>query len=284
MRAGPLSKDAVIDTLNHYFVSVYTSQEDYESAGRRPRDEIDAYNLIYHTALDEKRSCGSVSTYITAPNGKLLDSAVVSKAIEKDTLLNMLNATVEKLGTKPGDPVVKPHPQSAPPEAPEGALVLYLVARAAGTGPTTGGSWHEFPSENWIVLNKDRWTKLLPNAKISVGDTWPMDKESAAIFLFYFYPQTEDTKDIPKNRIDEQSLKATVVSIDGATVHARLEGAMKMKHNFYPGREDNNFVEASLIGYIEFNTVASKIISLKLVTEKATYAKTIFDVAVTSTP
>src|SRR5437870_2873363 len=39
MRAGPLSKKTVSDTLNRYFVPVYTSNEDYEGSGADPPEE-----------------------------------------------------------------------------------------------------------------------------------------------------------------------------------------------------------------------------------------------------
>src|SRR5687768_12441460 len=138
MRAGPLSRDDVIETLNKYFVPVYTSIEDYNEKGTKPKEEKDAWLQIYRKALEENRSCGTVSGYVLAPDGTLIDSGVVTKIYPGDSLLNMLRGAVDKLGTKPGEPVVPPKAQNAAPDAPEGSLLLHLVARAENTDPETG--------------------------------------------------------------------------------------------------------------------------------------------------
>jgi hypothetical protein len=55
-----------------------------------------------------------------------------------------------------------------------------------------------------------------------------------------------------------------------------------MKHNFYPGREDENVVEASFVGYVDFDAAARRIEKLRLVTTDAKYAGQRFGVAVES--
>lgn len=44
-----------------------------------------------------------------------------------------------------------------------------------------------------------------------------------------------------------------------------------MKYAFYPGRDDDNFVSATIIGLIEFDPARPRIYSLQLVTDGATY-------------
>ena len=73
------------------------------------------------------------------------------------------------------------------------------------------------------------------------------------------------------NRIEEQSLKGTVTSLKDGVVRARLEGTLKMKHAFYPRKEDKNMVEATLLGYVEFQQDRTRIRALRLVTDTATY-------------
>jgi hypothetical protein len=44
-----------------------------------------------------------------------------------------------------------------------------------------------------------------------------------------------------------------------------------MKRAFTPGHDDNNFVRATLLGFINFDTKQREIQTLRLVTTKATY-------------
>ena len=55
-----------------------------------------------------------------------------------------------------------------------------------------------------------------------------------------------------------------------------------MKHQFYPGRDDSNFVDATVIGYLDYESGKAGIRSFEMVTDKATYVKEEFGVAVRS--
>jgi hypothetical protein len=132
-------------------------------------------------------------------------------------------------------------------------------------------------------LPKAEWLKLLPVGAIQVGESWDMDRATAAQLLTRFYPTTENN-DLSTNRIDRQELKATVLSIKDGVVRTRLEGSLRMKHAFYPRHEDDNMVEATLMGYLDFPQDKQRIIALRLVTDEATYggASRHFGVAVRS--
>ena len=279
MRAGPLSRDDVIETLNRYFVPVYTSIEDYNEKGSKPEEEKDAWYQIYRTALDENRSCGTVAGYVLAPDGTLVDSVVVTKIYPGDSLLNMLKGAAAKLGTKPGEPVVPPKPQNTPPAAEPGSLVLHLVARAENTDPETGGSWHSVPSENFVTFGKAEVAKLLPAGETAVGAGWELDKDVMAKLLVFVYPQSEDPYDKPDSRIESQSLKATVVEVKDGLVRARIDGTLRMHHNFYPGK-NGDLVDATLVGFMDFEVAEKEVRAFQLATEKAAYGKTKFDAGV----
>ena len=105
---------------------------------------------------------------------------------------------------------------------------------------------------------------------MTAGDSWDIDKGLASQLLTRFYPTTENN-DLSTNRIDQQSLRATVVSIRDGLVHARIDGSLKMKHNSYPHRDDDNVVEAAIVGYLDFEQDKPRIQTLRLVTEKASY-------------
>jgi hypothetical protein len=56
-----------------------------------------------------------------------------------------------------------------------------------------------------------------------------------------------------------------------------------MKHFFLP-RQDDHLVEATVLGFVEYEPKTKKIRSVRLVTDKATYGKEEFGVAVRSVP
>src|SRR5262249_51412968 len=127
-------------------------------------------------------------------------------------------------------------------------------------------------SESWVVLEKAQWAKLLPpgdSGGVRLDASWELDREVMAKVMAHFYPPTENT-DLAKNRIDRQSLRARVERIEKGVVRARLEGQLRMKHPFYH-KDDKNFVEAGLVGYLEFDADRRGIRSLQLVTDGARY-------------
>jgi hypothetical protein len=52
------------------------------------------------------------------------------------------------------------------------SLVIHLVSRALA-----GGSWHEFPAENWIVLSRPEWSELLPDGPVPLKSSWTVPVE-----------------------------------------------------------------------------------------------------------
>jgi hypothetical protein len=281
MRAGPLSSPEVIDLLNHHFVPAFVSMEDYEDNGSAPGAEKAEYWRIYHTAHAAGMSVGSVHVYILSPEGKPIATRHVAKAIEKGELQSLLEQTVRDLKVPRGEPLLQPAPQSVPPEHAADDLVLHLVARYAHQG----GSWNEFPAENWLVLPRVSWEKLLPpsGTEPSAGSAWDVDPAVSAAILTHIYPQTENN-DIRKNRLDRQFLRATVVSVAEGVVRARLKGQLHMKHAFYPGRDAEQFVDATLLGYVDFEPTSRRIRTVRLATEEARYGEHAFGVAVRSMP
>ena len=277
MRAGPLSRTDVSDTLNKHFVPVYTSNEDYREDKRTgappavPAEEREAYQKIYHAALAAKLSTGTVHAYVLSPDGMPVDSLHVAEAARGDSLIKMLRRTVEQFNTPAGATLVKPKVQSAPPATPSGgAMVLHLSSRADGTDPSDN-AWHAYPSEDWVLLTKDNQAELLPphRAAVDVATTWQVDRAVATKVLTHFYPQTENN-DVSKNRIDRLSLTAKMVSVGNGVARARLDGDLRMCHPFYHDQTED-IVEAKVVGYVEFDAAARTVKTFKLVTDGATY-------------
>jgi hypothetical protein len=302
MRASSLSNSKVIDLLNGYFVPVTVDGTFVLHNDSVPADEKktyqDVFQKFYQLNKDNRAagklelSVGTVHAYVLGPDGKAMDSLHVAEA-KPEQVAKMLQRAVDSLKTPQGKPLIKPCAQSTPPKAEAGALVLHLVARylvargkagarkdmdddfvplAPNLGEERSGQWTALPSEDWIVLKKAEWTKLLPAGNVKAGDSWDMDKEITTQLLTRFYPTTENN-DLTKNRIDRQALKATVISVKDGKVRARIEGELKMKHAFYPNREDNHFVDATVLGYIDFEADGSGVLALRLITDRATYGE-----------
>jgi len=60
-----------------------------------------------------------------------------------------------------------------------------------------------------------------------------------------------------------------------------LDGRLRMKHSFYHAEEDN-VVEATLVGYVDFETARPRIRTLRIVPNTAAYGGGTFGVAVRS--
>ena len=285
MRAGPLSNPKIISLLNSYYIPVYVSNEDYEGKGVASPDERAEYRRIFLEFIEGKLGTGSVHVYILKPDGHALNGMDIGTAMKIDREIAVLEQDARQLHTVPGDPVVKPGLRSTRPLAAPDALVLHLVARRTDTGPQ-GGSWNEFPSENWLVFDRAQWATFLPPGKPHVGTSWEIDRAVAAKLLVYFYPQTEQTGDnnIQRNRIDRQSMTATLVSMSQGLVRIRLDGSLRMKHTFYPGKEDNNFIDATFVGYADIETDKPRLRAFHLATDTATYVGKPFHVGVAAAP
>ncbi|MDA1049026.1 MAG: hypothetical protein O3C40_00900 [Planctomycetota bacterium] len=287
--------------LNAHFVSVYVDGTYLQANADTEADELAAYRELFaelnrangqrQKAGQPQLSTGTVHAYVFAADGRALDSRHVAHA-GPASVIEMLETAVKTLQVAAGQPIVAPSSQSPRPDCADDALALHLTARylvprgspearrdvagelvpldATRLGGERSGQWSALPSEDWYVLERNEWTRLLPNARVAAGDSWQVDPNVAETLLTRFYPTTE-LNDLSKNRLDERSLKLTAISVDDDRVRARIDGVLKMKHPFYPGRDDDNFVEATIIGLIEFDPAKPHIDSLQIVTDGATY-------------
>ena len=290
MRAGPLSNSKVIELLNSYFVCVYPSNDEIIGDEEFVKKEATERRRIYGAFVESKLGSGTVTPHILSPDAKPYAHLGIGQAMAKDNLQQLLEKTVADLKLTKGEPVVKPVPQFPAPRTPADGLLLHLTARR----PQKGGSWNEFPSEVWLVLKQEQGQKLVP-AEAKVGAAWDIDKDIAASILTHFYPQTEvctakdDNLLSPtskyQHRIDEQSLKAKVIAVQDNIVRVRLDGFVKLHHNFAPGRPDPNaFATANVLGFLEYDTAKKKISTLRIVSDGGKYGNLPMVIAVRSMP
>jgi hypothetical protein len=92
-----------------------------------------------------------------------------------------------------------------------------------------------------------------------------------------------ENNDPAKNKIEEQEVTGTVLSVKAGVVRVRVDGRLRMKHRFYH-REDGNKVEADFSGYLDFDQAAREVRALRLATTEARYGGGRFAVAVRSVP
>lgn len=268
----------MISVLNRFYVPVYTANEDYARNGSAPAEEKAENQRIFREFLDRKLGTGSVHVYLLSPDGRGLGGLDIGSATQTEKLLAALEKTARELRTAPGDPVVRPASQSSAPFSYREDAVLHLTARGFNRG-----SWREFPAENWIVLPRREWMRLLPpvGAPVAAGQMWEVEPKLVTRLYHRFHPQTEDTTDdIARNRIEEQRLTGVVRSIQGDRVIAWFTGRLRMKRPFYPGRDDPNQVDAEIGGFAEFDGPTRRLLDFQLITEQATYGKEGFGVAV----
>ena len=249
------------------------NEEYYGAGGGAPPAERAELQRIQQEGFAKKLSVGMVRAYVLSPDGHIYDVVAGETAT---TTLASLERAVKQFKPQPGQPVVPPRPQSVPPTAAADAVTLHLISRGDDRG-----SWGEFPAENWIVLTREDWSKLLPTGDVNPGQTWELDRDVSARILTYFYPQTENN-DARTDRIKKHLLAAKVLTVKDGIVTARIDGFVLMYHVFYPGRTDAQPLGAEVIGVLTF--APGKPPSLELATTRAAHGTRPFKVAVWTVP
>jgi hypothetical protein len=285
LRASSLSSAKVIDLLNSYFVSVFLRNQDFADGGAASAEEKSEKARIYSDALKAGMHAGTVCVYLLSPEGRPMAVAPAKEDLvyDPDRLAELMLQVVRQLKVVKFEPSVAAKPHSLAPRACDGSLVLHVVARylerkgdayvpcdvRAVLGTKKGRNWADLPSQEWVALSRPEWTRLLPRGEVCVDSTWKPSEDVTAKLLGHFYPPTENT-DLKTNHVDKLEIQARVESIERGIAHARLAGRLRMKHPFYH-QDDNNFVEADLVGHVGFKTDTREIKSFCLVTENGRY-------------
>src|SRR5215471_14186319 len=188
MRAGPLSDKNVIEMLNRYFVPVTSANELQEPASRQ----------IYNDFWKRGMGIGDVHVYVVGPDGTAIGGMDIGSAMDTGKELGFLRGIVDQLKPQAGAPIFPPRAQGTPPKVESGAPAIHLVVRK-DAGKI---SWNDFPSENWILLNRQEWDQILPPAGAKERTTWTIPQPVAVKLSEWIYPQTEDTKRVNRSRVD----------------------------------------------------------------------------------
>jgi hypothetical protein len=275
----------VIDLLNSYFVPVALRNQDFDDEGAASAEEKAEKVRIYHDALKAGMHAGTVCVYLVSPDGRPMAVAPANEDLlyDPERLAELMLQVVRQLNVVKAEPGLVQKPRSPAPSVSDGSLVLHIVARylerkgdvcvpydvTGVLGTKNGRNWANLPSQDWVILSRPEWTSLLPRGEVRVDSTWNPSEDVIKKVLRHFYPPTENTE-LKTNRFETLVIHARVESIERGMARARLEGRMRMKHPFYH-KDDNNFVEAELVGYLGFNIATREIMSLRLVTETGRY-------------
>jgi hypothetical protein len=145
----------------------------------------------------------------------------------------------------------------------------------AGQVEKVRGSFHEYPAEDWIVLSKAE------GEAFRIGGD--LDPALARRVLATFHPLDMSVGETPdaRNRFEEATLRVTFIS----RTMARLEGRLRMARSFTQiENPQDRPIRASLRGYLELDPEDRRILSLRMITEDATFGSERFGIALRSVP
>ena len=149
MRAGPLSDEQVIDLLNHRFIAIEISNDEYNDKGSAPyaekleRDRIAKetrvkFNMPFVSAAD-------VEAYILAPDGHVHATMRLPELEETSRVMAWLQKAVSDLGSTEGKVLVPPRMRSSRPSGASsaGSFLLSTSRSCAATARATtcGGEY-----------------------------------------------------------------------------------------------------------------------------------------------
>jgi hypothetical protein len=158
-------------------------------------------------------------------------------------------------------------------------MFFHVVAR----GSASGGTWRSFPSEEWIVLNRNELNSLLPHGDPNLKSTWDAPPAVAAKLMGSIYPPTEDPEPMIRSRIESATFHFTMVTLDRGMGRARIDASVRMEHIF-PGKPPGGGepIDAKFLGFVDFSLAEHRIQRLRLVTESARVNNESFDGALRS--
>jgi hypothetical protein len=232
---------------------------------------------IYLEFYNKKLGIGDVRVYILAPDKSGVASLGIVEAQQSSQMIPFLEGIVAKMHVPPGAPAIKPHPMSRPPAVTDDSVVIHLVSRALA-----GGSWHEYPAENWIVLSRPEWSQLLPAGPVTAKSAWTIPRPVADRLAEWVYPQNEEKTGKNRSRVDVADFRVTAAAVQGNLVRARIQGKIRLMHSFYPTGASQDFAVSELNGYMDFDLAQRRIQRLRIVTTKGEYPQTPFATSLVS--
>jgi hypothetical protein len=267
MRAVSLSKPSIIDLLARYFVPAWVSIDDYGKE-RKSTAEYRAWEQVRASAERQGLFHGTVTAYVLASDGSVLDSMDVGDALRPENLQRMLEKVVKDRHLQPRNPeAVQASAASAfPSPRPKhrtGLLLHVWTCYLPSSGDNRG------VGEDWVELSSTEWEPLAPPAGARVGDSWDVPRRLADKLYRYFYPAV-CVYNPSASRIRRADLTATLASSAADEAIVILQGFVDLDHN--GDKEDAGRVVARMQGALRYDPRERIITSFQMVSEKAVFA------------
>ena len=320
-RAGPLSNAKVITLLNNYFAPVYIVNADYNrKEGRVSPEEMREWERIRKEtwggvkAQSETVRFSSFASasrdicmYVLTPDGHAVDALRLPEVGQTDKVQAFLEAMIKKLNVPEGRRLLATRENAAPPRnRPPDSVTLHAVARYLNSegkrcpcpsefDPIGRDNWlngmgnriraaSQLPAEKYVTFSRPEWSTLLGPEDLELGTSWKLDRALTEKLVTHFYPPSENNDLSLAHEVQQQDLTAMVVSVQNGVARIRLDGTVKVKHQFTRILADNARADADLVGYVDVDLRSRRVKDLQMVSKKATYLNENFAVAVRYVP
>src|SRR5262249_17637645 len=137
--------------------------------------------------------------WILSPEGHPLATLETCNAALCKQLVDFLEQFPPELRPEESPPLILPGQQSRRPSPGPDAVVLHWTSRylerkgldyvlpKVELGRNENYHNQGVPSENWIVLERGQWTKLLGRGAVQVGSSWEIDPQVTATLFRHMY-------------------------------------------------------------------------------------------------
>jgi hypothetical protein len=85
-------------------------------------------------------------------------------------------------------------------------------------------------------------------------------------------------------KLKKKDMSAKVVSVKDDIALIRIDGSMNMKRSFTFAKDDDEHVEADIIGYAKYDINKKRLQSIEIITDSGKYSRASFGIGVRSLP
>lgn len=174
---------------------------------------------------------------ILTPEGILHDFAILDEVHQKGALGDFLARNAAQL----------PSPAVAERRAPQvfsfgsqfrpqtGERLLYHLSRHLSPLEAARGRvlamqvYRQTPNEDWLILSPEDQDRLVPPARLALGQEWEVDPGLTRRLLTHFRPPSHNRYVSTRDVLDG-SLRARVVGLHGGKVRVTLTGHVRLEH------------------------------------------------------
>jgi hypothetical protein len=266
MRTSSFSSNEVVKIISEFFVPVWMSNDDYARTKKSTAEKAELARVKRQTS-SKKMVNGDVNVFLLDPDGEVIDTMGVAKAMEPQNLLPFLKKHVSERGLKSRDPEdvkASTRPTIGVPESQApGGLMLHVCTRYLPPREAEAGCTDDF-----VELTAAELTSLYPPPDSKVGTSWDVANVVGEKLFPFCYPAVchYDSK---ASKLGKSKLKAVVSEITPTEIQVSLSGVLEMDHS-RDGRIDGR-ISANLVGLLRYDRSNQTIKSLQIASENGEY-------------